>query len=297
MIGGCSFIQPSEEKPLEQGNTNGNIKQMGYAVEKDGWIYYCDGDGNGKHELKDRLFKKKIDGSQKQNLSKNLAYQINVVGNYVYYISGEPGPIYKINKNGGFSRKLERKRSSNLIVIGDTIFYRREYQGLYRMDINGNRKKKLADNILEFSIYENTIYYTDQGDDCFYSMDLNGRNVKKINNDHAKDINIEDGWIYYWDFNDSKIYKLRLDGSEKHVICSDICRNLNLHNAVLYYRNQSGKPKELSIYKINVDGTERKKLIQGNIVNINIVGDFLLYYRIGEGDYRANLDGSNEQKW
>jgi len=58
----------------EFGNTCGNIKQMGYAVEKDSWIYYNDPTGNGKYELRNCLFKKRADGSQKHKDTRGRFY-------------------------------------------------------------------------------------------------------------------------------------------------------------------------------------------------------------------------------
>lgn len=290
-----SHISLDNNTLYETGNTCGNIKQMGYAVEKDSWIYYSDPTGNGKYELKSCLFKKKMDGSQKQNLSNNVAYQINVVGDYVYYTNGDPGSIFKININGGNSKKLKSGYNSNLIVIGNTIYYKNKDK-LCKMDTNGKKKRKLVNDVLEFSIDNNFIYFTNQSDKCLYKADLIGKNIKKLSDDYAKDINVENGWIYYWEFNDSKLYKLKDDGSQKIVISNDVCRNLNLYKGVLYYRNQTA---HTSIYRVNVDGSERCKIIDGNIVNINIVNDFIVYYKVteGEGYYRVNFDGGEQQIW
>lgn len=80
IIAGCSTrsINIETANSTEQGNTNGNIKQMGFAVEKDGWIYYSVYAQGG-------LYKKRADGSEKQKLINSRAYEINVVGDFIYY--------------------------------------------------------------------------------------------------------------------------------------------------------------------------------------------------------------------
>lgn len=295
LLSGCTNSEAiTEQYVSEMGNTNGNIHQMGYAVEKDGWIYYSSFDDSDGYDSRGCLYRKRKDGSEKQRLSNNLAYQINVLGDFVYYISGEPGPIYKVNKNGGKKQKLENRRSSNLIVLGDEIFYRLEYEKLYKMNTDGKEKKKLADDMLEFSIYEGNIYYTNQNDNHLYKMDLNGNNVQKLSNHYAKDINVEGNWVYFWDFNDSMIYKLKTDGSEEKMLTSptDKCGSLNLYNGVLYFRNIG------SLNTLTNDGEKKEKLLEGNIVNINIVDDFIIYYQVTEeeGYYKVNLDGTGKEK-
>jgi len=298
ILAACS--KPITEKSYEQGNTNGNIKQMGYAVEKDGWIYYCNPDGDGSYVVRDGLFKKKVDGTDKQLLSANLAYEINIVGNYIYYISGDPGPIYKIHKNGGTPQKLEGKRSNNLIVLDDTVFYR-SGKTLFKMRTNGSNKRKINDDTLEFSIYDNAIYLTGNDSHHLYRIDFDGNNMQKLSDDYALDLNIADGWIYYVNFNDPKIYKMKIDGTEKALVCADKAWNVNLHEGVLYYRGMPS-PLDMGIYKINVDGTGKKLIVKGNIGSPNIISDFIIYHDVfadksEEKLFKINLDGTGKKVW
>ena len=303
-LSACSAMISEQEDCLEMGNTNGNIKQMGYAVESDGWIYY-NGFGGAQGDCDQSLSKKRVDDTEIQKLSNRLAYQINVVGDYVYYINEEPGPIYKTNKNNGVTTKLESRRCSNLIVVGHTIFFRREYQDLYKMNCDGKFKTKIVSDILEFSVYEKMIYYTSITDKCMYRVDFNGKNKEKVSDSYAMEINIENDRIYYIDFDDSNLYTLKLDGSDKKVLDTGRCSNLNLYQGVLYYcyLDNNKFPLQPYLVRMNVDGSNKVRLIAGNIVNINVLNDFIVYRQVTEkagleaGLYKIDLDGKNQVKW
>ncbi|MCL2643118.1 MAG: DUF5050 domain-containing protein [Candidatus Bathyarchaeota archaeon] len=282
----------------KQGNTNGNIHNNGYVLINGDWIYYTNFDNNNY------LYKKRLDGNSKQELTKgHYSCQLNFVNNWIYYTKGVPGEVYKIDFNGKQNKKIIDKKVGNLIVTNVFIFYRQSYDGdwgkLYKTDLEGQNERLLANNIIEFSICDGWIYYSNRDDGAsLYKMDLTGTNIAKLNDHYSLFINVVGEYVYYADYTDSqKLYRIKIDGTNKSILSQEACWNINIQNEYLYYRNQSQGGR---IYRMKLDGSENMVIIDTeNCTEINVTDSFILY-RIptsAGGYFRANLDGSNIQKW
>lgn len=280
------------------GNTNGNIHNDGTVILNNDWVYYTNFDENN------HLYKKKVNGSDnKQLVNDHYSYNLNIIENYIYYISGTPGSIYRVDINGKKDELLIDTKAENLIVTDENIFYRLSYDNdwgkLYRTDLNGKNEVLIAESIIEFSLSDGWIYYSNREDNnSLYKMDFNGENITKLNNKYSININVEGGYIYYTDFNEGqKLYSIKTDGTGELLLSSDICWEINLHDDYIYYRNQTQQGR---IYRMKIDGTDNRVIIDHiNCVSLNITNDFLIY-RIpnSEGGYfKAELDGTNNKKW
>jgi hypothetical protein len=297
-IVGCTPPQSINGQQFgEQGNTNGNIHNNGYVLINGDWIYYTNFDNNNY------LYKKRLDGNIGQELTKHYSCQLNFIDNWIYYTKGVPGEVYKININGEQNKKVIDKKVGNLIVINDFIFYRKscdsDWGKLYKTDLEGQNEQLLTNNIIEFSISDDWIYYSNRDDGAsLYKMDLTGANVTKLNDQYSLFIDVASEYIYYADYADSqKLYMIKIDGTNKTILSQETCWNINIQNEYLYYRNQSQGGR---IYRMKLDGSENMVVINiENCTEINVTDSFILY-RIPTstgGYFRANLDGSNIQKW
>ncbi len=124
-----------------------------------------------------------------------------VVGNYVYFLSetyrhmsdrgAEPhGQIYRINKDGSNKIRISEDIVEAFGIVEDKILY--SYTGKLGKD--------------GYVIY---------GTPSIKSMNLNGKNQKKIADIRALDLRSENGWIYFTNSNDGdKLYRMKKDGSK-----------------------------------------------------------------------------------
>ena len=274
------------------GNSDANIHQGGFIAENEKFIYYSNMNDD------QRIYKVQKGSQETTKITKHKSYEINLVGNYIYYIYGSPGYIYRIKNDGTEEEKLTTKRCLNLLVNKDFMLYK-EYGGkngdLYIHDIKSNKRKMLKENIVEFSVNGNYIYFS-EGVNCnLYKMDFYGNNLMKICDDYVSEITIFENYIYYTNFNqDDKLYRINQDGTNKTLISENACWNINIYKGYIYYRNQSDKG---NIYKMKLDGSDNHKIIEGNCAKIHVIDDFMIFYRITEGSgyYKADLDGENVQ--
>ncbi len=86
------------------------LRDMNFPIYQDGWIYYSSiSDGY-------RLYKMRIDGSNKEKLSNDYAKYILVDGKYIYFSNySKCGHLYKIDINGKDEKQLN---SENCKTIG-----------------------------------------------------------------------------------------------------------------------------------------------------------------------------------
>lgn len=76
---------------------------------------------------------------------------------------------------------------------------------------DGTGLTKIMEHISYLLVTKNILYTVDSGE--LYKSDLNGNNKVKIASNIYSDINIIDDWIYYYD--DTSNYRIKIDGTKK----------------------------------------------------------------------------------
>ena len=175
ILGGEGVVPPSilqnimlKDTNAAVGNTSGNILNGGMITRQGEWVYY---NYNG-------ISKMKVDGTGKVNLSYAKATEINVVGDWIYYLdtSNNLRNIYKLKTDG--SEKIDLKISAyDVNVFGDWIYYFK-IGDIYKAKIDGTNETIVFDSSMM-----------------------------------ASDLYIVGDWVYFREALD--IYKVKMDGSEK----------------------------------------------------------------------------------
>ena len=204
--------------------SNQNVREI---FKKGDWIEYSTFDENGG--IRDtKSYKVKLDGSETIEIEPSiLDYELNInpVGNWVSkrieykdnifyavsnYISESepltPIGICQTDKDGKLVNLFqEDKVITNIVVINNTIFFTKEDYGhndnnLYRMDLEGKYKIKIAEHITQdFKIIGNYIYfyhYQPVLDGGYYYIEP----LWRMNTDGTKQESLPDAWkIPDWD--------------------------------------------------------------------------------------------------
>lgn len=193
-----------------------------------GWIYYLNHGLDYRGEdgtilFKDRgLYRMRIDGTEKQLITKDFATYVNVVDNYIYYSN------YSDNDR------------------------------LYRVSIDGTEIEKLND---ERSIYINVIdgwvYYNNmEGEDAFFRIRIDGSDRQVISGVRPAYINISNGWVYYANtFDYHKLYRCRIDGSEVQKLSDEWAHMIWVFGDNLFYKSRYD---DFDLYQISIDGSGKK---------------------------------------
>ncbi len=282
----------------KQGNTNGNLNSFGMFADKGDWIYYSNiSDG-------DKLYKERKDGTDKIKLNDDTSFFINIIGDWIYYNSGNVSgsQVYKIKTDGTGKTNLNFE-SSYLNVSGDWIYSVLRDKKLYKATTDGREFNKLCDDEVgsvafgSIAVSGDWIYYSNMSDGGnLYKIKTDGTRRTKLNDDFSCYINVVGDWIYYciYSINSAyesmNVYKIKTDGTGKVSINNIRGLSINVVGEWIYYSSLSDK----GIYKIKTDGTNKTKLCDYSNESISVAGDWVYSGPvIGSGKYlKVKTDGT-----
>lgn len=160
-----------------------------------------------------------------------------------------------------------------LIILGvaGALFYQFQNKVYYNTDyVNGNSAGNLYNGGL-FCEKDGTVYFANPDDNFrLYSMDANGSNLKKLNDDSVSYINVDDHYIYYIrnsDYTDADIFSTKADAlcrvslNGKHVTILDEapCMYASLIGNSIFYLHYD-ESDATTLYKVDIDGKNLKQL-------------------------------------
>jgi len=273
--------------------TNGNLANMGLAVEDNGTIYY------NKYEK--GIFS--VKGDKELQLTDETAYSLNIYKDKIYYLS-----IADFNNVVIKCVDIDGKNRTNIATVYTTISKIYVQNGfIYYASNNGNGgiarislKDKseeiiLSQKLQDFEVVNNDVFYiNDQNKICKFSAQ---ENVILNDTVNAKKIQIVGKWIYYYDENENALFRLSKDGTEKELI--SVLVNNEIYNVsgkyVYYFDKANSKISRMRIGKNN----KTNEIVPINIskTKINIVGDNIYYLDKSKDEsqtyqiYRVKVNG------
>ena len=256
-------------------------------------MYYSESNDGGKlysADLKNNNFKKICD---------DVAFSINVVGEYIYYSNASDNhKIYKIKVDGTGRTKLTDMEFINVIVEDSYIYATDVYSSnIYKISVDGKIIKKLGnDSAVDLNITQDYLYYSNANDNFkIYRITKNGSGRIKVSNESAGDINVVEDFIFYINLNDnSKVYKIKTDGTNKTKISDLSAMFLNVaNNGRIYLVDSSTVALEI-IENYGMGDS-------GSLMNIgyypNVIDEYVYYINSNDNwAYRTkNRDPQNDQ--
>lgn len=158
-----------------------------------------------------------------------------------------------------------------IAVTGAVLLYHFQHKTLYNSSyINGNSAGNLYNGGL-FCEKDGTVYFANPDDQYkLYSMDANGNNLKKLNNDSVSYINVDDHYIYYIRnsaYTEADIFSTKADAlcrvslNGKNLIILDEapCLYASLIGNSIFYLHYD-EEDATTLYKVDIDGKNQKQL-------------------------------------
>ena|GEM_PF-6579377 len=297
------------------GTASGNNMNGGCVAEKGGWIYYANESDNRF------LYKMRPDGTEKTRLNKEESFEINVVGDYVYYSGSyvNKNVICRIKTDGTGRTVLRNVCCSSLTVIGNRIYYAQVFcyeTGTpipFVINTDGTDKKRLyeTDDIYGSSrwiqadsdwVYFAGYYKTPQGsyNYTYSKIRHDGTKLTKLCEDAVLYPIVTDKYIYFTDEYDTSILcRMDKNGKNKETVINEKILSYNISGEYIYY---SSEETGYAMYRTRLDGSEKTLICGKKCDNINIISDRIYvsifkedyYYIIGKL-YHMRLDGSDKQ--
>ncbi len=155
--------------------------------------------------------------------------------------------------------------------------------------VNGNTAGNLYNGGM-FCEHGGKIFFANpQDNNRLYSMDSNGENLKKLNNDVANYINADDNYVYYvrnnvgegiafefFTFFRNSLCRIPREGGEAVVLDSDPCNYATLIGNYIYYLHYDEKEAS-TLYKVKIDGTDKKQLSKDAVYTCSANGQYFYY--------------------
>lgn len=189
----------------------------------------------------------------------------------------------------------------NCAIQGEKIYYTNSYDNgtLYSMNTDGSDNRKLNNDWTPwFYVSGDRIYYQNGIDGMkIYVMNTDGSGRQKLNDDDSGNINIIGDRIYYSNTDDGfTLYSMNLDGSDRKKLNGDIPLYMNVVGDRIYYSGELSGSK--GIYSVKTDGTDRIKLTDDNPYLMTAAEGWIYYNNEDDGSklYAIRTDGSSRHK-
>jgi hypothetical protein len=251
------------------GNDTNNIFNHGRMAKQDGWIYYSLND--------DGLYISKEDGSNKTKIVSGDIIDINVIGEWIYYVKVYESKgiyyddVYKIKLDGTKKERI-KENCVNLNIINDKLY----------CTVNAGWLGELEDRKIKFPIEDIGI---------IYQCDLEGKNCEKIvERNNSGLFLIKDNDLFY--SNDKKLYNYNLLDKTTNCI-TDFPRHMYLSNNTLYYLDEktlNGKEKHFYKYDLNTKQISEVVIVKDGILNDMVIYDNKIIYANGQGSTNKVVD-------
>lgn len=206
------------------------------------------------------LCRAKLDGSGVTNLSSDLIFNLQLIDNYLYYLtSTKNGPEFykiKIDRSG---KELLGKVSYNFACAMEdgTVYHpgTETNHYLYRYDTKTGASSMVWAGNIWYPLYDNGyIYYMDVENNyrlCRYSLSENV--VEVLTHDRVDCFNLAGDYIYYQKNSSTEpaMKRMRLDGSAPEILKGGNYTNISVTSEYVYFVPFDAP---IPLYRIPVSG-------------------------------------------
>jgi hypothetical protein len=147
------------------------------------------------------IYKMRIDGKYRTIVTFGEAECMIVAGEWIYYVSlRDNRNLYKIKTDGTFKTKLTNEAINKFNFMNGYIYYSTQKPvnsySIYKISVDSDAKQTITikDEISQFCVEDNCIYYTSKGN--LYRIDLDGSNQMLIKQGISA-FNINGNYVYY----------------------------------------------------------------------------------------------------
>lgn len=269
------------------GNTIGNINNNRLLSAQDTWLYFSDGN---------RIFKTKTDlNKEPLKISDLTAKNINIIGNWLYYIDTDNNYICTIRVDGKDKKILLEEPVKQIMVYKSLIYFIDQEDQLKRILVDGSNHRKVSGDIppvLSFYINDNIIYYVADADKrlVIFAHDLIRNFDYPISTTDSAKIVFQDGYIFFLE--NDYLYKIKPDGNvkSKQIVSTDITDIFNIINDKILYVTDTD-----ILYCVDSDGTDKimltSPLFEAKDINyIYNAQDTFIIINTNDGIYYSDID-------
>lgn len=283
-----SFLSTSANQTLWLGNTSGNVVNdaMVFEYSEKTYVAY------------DKVYTVSENGTLAEAMAQRMSNMV-VSDGILYYANLEDGQrLYMMDLKSGQSTKISENSATDIQVAGEYVYYvsdkSTKMRGVYAARKDGSEVHEVTiDEAANLLYYKDRLYFINKADQKrIYSMDTNGQNRVVVALETASFMDYYGGLLYY--STSDGIYQAKPDGSGTEKICDMPANYFNIVDGKIYfsYLDVLETGKDQGFYRVDVDGRNLEKLTDMTAIGINRAGKYL-YFRSVYDDfdlYRLNME-------
>jgi len=293
--------------PENQGNTIGNLRNLGVITNDNYYIYYMAVIGSESF-----LNRRSIGSGESRAIGAGDFLYLNVVDGFIYYADGTSNKIYRMTIDGEQNERLSETRVNFLFVLDGTIYALGSDS--FAMNLDGTNVRILSDNsIHDIYFYDNEIYYATiiNGRTLLYRMELTGENRELIfQGNMGRNFFVYKGNIYYIEAlgpGGGSIRKFD-DSTQEFFTVHSIDRTMpgelvNRKDNILFYMTFGMPSMPLAspwtFHWIDLNTGEANSTDSADAILLHVIGDRIFFYdrETNEQIYMMNFDGSDVERF
>lgn len=286
-------IEVSEQISIKNenliGNTEGNINNYGMVAETQDSIYYVK---DHKIYKADKDLKNEIVIVAKPaNFGKDT---INVVEDWIFYRSGKE--INRVKTDGTNYEILFIGYSLDMQVVGNWIYFISIEDGnkICKIDVNGQNKQLLSHKDIEdMAICNGQIYYSYKNKDGVFleTMSMDGTNKQFLSNIRTRNMIVDEEYIYYLDDVEEILYRLNLENKYRERLSNKQILKFIKGDSFIFYTLKDADDSDWrykGLYRMNADGSNVAAIdseIYLDEVGMGVTEDFIFYVSTKGNEY------------
>lgn len=206
------------------------------------------------------LYRATLKGNKLTCLSKDLIFNLQLIGNSLYYLTSDNtgAKFYKLNTDKSDKTLLAETGYNFACAASDgTVFYNGTETNhyLYKYDTKNDSSSVVWKGNLWYPIYDNDyIYFLDVDADyrlCRYS--LNKDIVEVLTHDRVDCYNLAGNYIYYQinDVSSPALMRMTLDGQNVETVAEGNYTHINVTSRYVYF---TAYESDIPVYRTPVSG-------------------------------------------
>ncbi|HHV59605.1 MAG TPA: DUF5050 domain-containing protein [Clostridiaceae bacterium] len=206
-------------------------------------------------------------------------------GDTIVYVDGYTGMLLATDSEFSNKRVYDGiLNAKNVLLKGEWIYYiNSSSNSLHKLKLDGTENITIADkDIAEAIVTDQFIYYIGKNNNI-YQMDLDGLNVKQLNQEYCNNICFYNDKIYYINRNRNEIYRMNMDGSDQEKISQE-----NLIGSFIIVNDFIYAVKSNCVLKMKTDGSVSDIFLNEKVAHINFDENYFYYTTNRSGSFIYN---------
>jgi hypothetical protein len=277
-------LNVSKRNTINKDELLGNISNLGLVAENENYIFYNKYEEGIVKIKNNKEYQITSETAYSMQILGDSIYYLGNSDNGKLYIKS-----VKMNGDGKEIIKEVQTSLSKFYIADDDIYYapNGSNKGISKISIETKAETQIfSATVKDFAVINKEIYYTDNLG-ILYKSNLDGSNEEVLLNDEITEFQVYNNWIYYYNESDNTLNKLKIDGSEKATITNKLKSfTFNIYKNKIYFYDPD--ERTICSMNLDGSNIKTIVEISSNKTKINLTSNGEIYYLDTSKDSSTN---------